>query len=219
MVPLFQSNARILKRISHFSFLNQSFKDFAEIWIAGIGDGTWGGFAPTQNLVDAYEMTNGKPITDPASGYDAQNPYLNRDSRLDKTVLHNGSSWKGVTIQTYEGGNANSSSNNDRSRTSYGLKKFLDQSLVTATQVYQGQDNNWIFYRYADVLLPACGIVRSRHNCLKLTPLLVRSSLSCPLQFTIYLFFHLSNRFIPLVNNQEKNFVCPPSIIFCLQYS
>ena len=120
---------------------------------AGIGDGTWGGFAPTQNLVDAYEMTNGKPITDPASGYDAQNPYLNRDSRLDKTVLHNGSSWKGVTIQTYEGGNANSSSNNDRSRTSYGLKKFLDENLVTATQVYQGQDNNWIFYRYADVLL------------------------------------------------------------------
>jgi starch-binding outer membrane protein, SusD/RagB family len=120
---------------------------------AGIGDGTWGGFAPTQNLVDAYEMNNGKPISDPSSGYDAQNPYLNRDSRLDKTVLHNGSSWKGVTIQTYEGGNANQSSNNDRSRTSYGLKKFLDQSLVTAAQVYLGQDNNWIFFRYADVLL------------------------------------------------------------------
>lgn len=120
---------------------------------AGIGDGTWGGFAPTQNLVDAYEMTNGKLITDPTSGYDAQNPYKNRDTRLDKTVLHDGSPWKGTTIQTYEGGNANQSSNNDRSRTSYGLKKFMDESLVTAAQVYQGQDNNWIFYRYADVLL------------------------------------------------------------------
>jgi starch-binding outer membrane protein, SusD/RagB family len=120
---------------------------------AGIGDGTWGGFAPTQNLVDAYEMNNGKPITDPTSGYNPQNPYLNRDTRLDKTILRNGSSWKGVTIQTFEGGNANQGSNNDRSRTAYGLKKFLDPSLVTATQVYQGQDNNWIFYRYADILL------------------------------------------------------------------
>jgi hypothetical protein len=120
---------------------------------AGIGDGTWGGFAPTQNLVDAYEMNNGKPITDPTSGYNLQNPYLNRDSRLDNTVLRNGTIWKGATIETFEGGNANSSSNNDRSRTSYGLKKFMDQSLVTADQVYQGQDNNWIFYRYADILL------------------------------------------------------------------
>jgi starch-binding outer membrane protein, SusD/RagB family len=120
---------------------------------ASIGDGTWGGFAPTQNLVDAYEMKNGKPITDPTSGYNPQAPYTNRDSRLDNTVLHNGSSWKGVTIETFEGGNANGSGNNDRSRTAYGLKKFLDQTLVTATQVYQGQDNNWIFYRYADVLL------------------------------------------------------------------
>jgi starch-binding outer membrane protein, SusD/RagB family len=120
---------------------------------AGLGDGTWGGFAPTQNLVDAYEMTNGKPITDPASGYDPQNPYKDRDSRLDNTVLRNGSSWKGATIETFEGGNANKSNNNDRSRTSYGLKKFLDQSLVTAAQVYLGQDNNWIFLRYADLLL------------------------------------------------------------------
>ena len=120
---------------------------------AGIGDGTWGGFAPTQNLVDAYEMKNGKPISDPTSGYDLQNPYQNRDIRLDQSVLHNGSVWKGVTIETFQGGKANESSNNDRSRTGYGLKKFLDESLVTGGEVYQGQDNNWIFLRYAEVLL------------------------------------------------------------------
>src|SRR5690606_13837672 len=35
----------------------------------------WGGNLPLQNLVDAYGMANGRSITDPASGYDPQNPY------------------------------------------------------------------------------------------------------------------------------------------------
>jgi hypothetical protein len=41
-----------------------------------------------QNLVDAFPMKNGKPITDPTSGYDADNPYANRDPRFDNTVAH-----------------------------------------------------------------------------------------------------------------------------------
>ena len=98
-------------------------------------------------------LKNGKPITDPTSGYDPEDPYKNRDARLDQTVLHNGSQWKGATIETFEGGNANLSSNNDRSRTSYGLKKFMDGSLIDGSQTYQGQDNNWIFLRYGEVLL------------------------------------------------------------------
>ncbi|HKZ65490.1 MAG TPA: RagB/SusD family nutrient uptake outer membrane protein, partial [Chitinophagaceae bacterium] len=43
------------------------------------GYGGWGGNLPLQNLVDDYEMSNGKPITDPTSGYDAQDPYTDRD--------------------------------------------------------------------------------------------------------------------------------------------
>src|SRR5258706_2002099 len=62
--------------------------------VPNVNDGAWGGFCPTQNLVDAYEMKNGKPISDPASGYNAQSPYTNRDSRLDKSVLHQGSIYK-----------------------------------------------------------------------------------------------------------------------------
>jgi hypothetical protein len=34
------------------------------------GYGGWAGNTPLQNLVDDYEMDNGKPITDPTSGYD-----------------------------------------------------------------------------------------------------------------------------------------------------
>ena len=36
-------------------------------------------YVPTKALVDTYETTAGKLITDPASGFDPANPYANRD--------------------------------------------------------------------------------------------------------------------------------------------
>ena len=45
---------------------------------------------PTQNLVDAFPMANGYPINDAKSGYDAANPYENRDPRLKEYILVNG---------------------------------------------------------------------------------------------------------------------------------
>ena len=47
-----------------------------------------GGPYPYQETVDAFGMQNGLAITDPASGYDAQNPYKNRDPRLNYSVIH-----------------------------------------------------------------------------------------------------------------------------------
>ena len=46
---------------------------------------------PTQNLVDAFPMANGYPITDAASGYDPQDPYEGRDPRFDLYIVHDGS--------------------------------------------------------------------------------------------------------------------------------
>ena len=46
---------------------------------------------PTQNLVDAFPMANGYPITESASGYDPQNPYKDRDPRFDLYIVHDGS--------------------------------------------------------------------------------------------------------------------------------
>ncbi|HLZ87338.1 MAG TPA: RagB/SusD family nutrient uptake outer membrane protein [Puia sp.] len=53
--------------------------------------GGGGGPHPYQELVDAFPMSNGLPITDPASGYDPNNPYQNRDPRLGYTVIHDSS--------------------------------------------------------------------------------------------------------------------------------
>ncbi len=46
---------------------------------------------PSQNLVDAFPMANGYPITEVAGNYDASNPYANRDPRLAKYIIYNGS--------------------------------------------------------------------------------------------------------------------------------
>jgi hypothetical protein len=41
---------------------------------------------PVQNLVDEFEMANGLPIDDPASGYDPMDPWSNRDPRLRASI-------------------------------------------------------------------------------------------------------------------------------------
>ncbi|MCC2600653.1 RagB/SusD family nutrient uptake outer membrane protein [Sphingobacterium sp. FBM7-1] len=123
--------------------------------------GAWGACHPTQNLVDCFEMTNGLLPDESGSGYDAQNPYANRDSRLDKAILHNGSQFKGITVETFQSadlaaypdGNANGRTNGDRTKTGYGLRKFIDDRYLTSDAVYQGGDNDWVYMRYAEVLL------------------------------------------------------------------
>lgn len=45
---------------------------------------------PTQNLVDAFPTLNGYPISDSGSGYDASDPYKNRDPRLETYIVVNG---------------------------------------------------------------------------------------------------------------------------------
>ena len=46
---------------------------------------------PTQNLVDAFPMANGYPISSANSGYDKNNPYAGRDPRLEAYIVVNGS--------------------------------------------------------------------------------------------------------------------------------
>lgn len=119
--------------------------------VPGVNDGAWGGFCPTQNLVDAYEMKNGKPISDPTSGYNPQDPYTNRDSRLSKSIIHQGTVYKaGIVIETFRGGNTNNANRLDSPKTGYGLMKMVD---TTKWGSAGNADNDWIFIRYAEVLL------------------------------------------------------------------
>lgn len=85
---------------------------------------------PTQNLVDAFPMANGYPITDPRSGYNANDPYSGRDPRLGAYVVVNGSTL-GVNNSVIHTGT--DAGNNDginqeaeySTRTGYYMRKLL----------------------------------------------------------------------------------------------
>ncbi len=129
---------------------------------------------PSQNLVDAFPMRNGRPITDPNSGYDAKNPYANRDPRLADNVIYNGMSFRKTEIitGTYPKINAkgnpeyddNINYNSTSTRTGYYLKKLLREdvsplssSLIEQQHIYPRIRYTEIFLDYAEAANDAWG--------------------------------------------------------------
>ena len=118
--------------------------------------GGWGGNLPLQNLVDDYQMDNGKPITDGSSGYDPQNPYVGRDKRLYATVLYNGATYRGNTIETFTPGGKDSKDGPDNwntSKTGYYLKKFMNDAYPLQNPWGNAGFQPWFYIRYAEILL------------------------------------------------------------------
>lgn len=120
---------------------------------------SWGGVNPTQELVDAYGMANGKAITDPGSGYDPDDPYANREPRFYQSILYSGSTFDGYLFTTYtgqlDGVSANNtidlSDANDLTNTGYAMRKRMDTTVDFFGGVSSWQ--NYYYFRYADVLL------------------------------------------------------------------
>lgn len=107
--------------------------------------------SPTQEFVDSFPMNNGLPVTDPASGYNLNNPYQNRDPRFAANVIYNGAQWLNTNIQTYEGGQSKPNGTLQQTRTSYYLRKFMGNFELTNT--YADHSTDWLILRYADVIL------------------------------------------------------------------
>jgi hypothetical protein len=120
------------------------------------GQQSWGNLAPTQNLVDEYEMDNGLPITDPASGYNPQAPYVHRESRFYQSIIYDGSTFQGSLYTSRIGGNnaIDLGSSSDITNTGYNGRKTLDESITgQASRATRPNTSNYTFYRYAEVLL------------------------------------------------------------------
>ncbi len=88
---------------------------------------------PTQNLVDAFPMANGYPISDPNSEFDPSQPYSGRDPRLQHFIVFNGSTAGpgNSTILTAVDGGTNDGLNQVEvsTRTGYYMKKLLRQDV------------------------------------------------------------------------------------------
>ncbi|WP_460680889.1 RagB/SusD family nutrient uptake outer membrane protein [Mucilaginibacter koreensis] len=134
-----------------------SFFDFAPLAVGA----RLNALAPTQELVDSYLMTNGKRINEAGSGYDENNPYVNRDPRLTYTVVYNQYQWRKPdntiqTIYTKPGSDPNPDGPDQykpgavSSPTGYYIRKYYDPT-GNPTNFQSGL--NLILIRYADVLL------------------------------------------------------------------
>jgi len=116
-------------------------------------------FAPTQELVDDYVMTNGRPINATASGYNINDPYVNRDPRFSLTIVCDGYQWKrpdGTISTIYINPNGTTTSNDTYSAgsqtatpTGYYLRKWYDPTSTASL----ASGLNLILIRYADILL------------------------------------------------------------------
>ncbi len=105
----------------------------------------WERVQPIKNLVDAFECTDGKPISE-SPLYDTAHPYENRDPRLRKTVYVPGDPWK------YSANGIFDPSKDGNNRTGFLVKKYLDTSRAP-TNYSTRSDQDFVLLRYADVLL------------------------------------------------------------------
>ncbi|WP_118195041.1 RagB/SusD family nutrient uptake outer membrane protein [Albibacterium indicum] len=139
------------------------------------GYNNWGGNVPLQNMVDVYQMNDGSPFSWTNNAHKIA-PYENRDPRFAATILYNGAPWKqrgdngigldpvgviqtaqyeywnGSSVQTRWGLDTRNSPIESWNGTysGYYLRKFMD---ITLNAQFIRGDQDWIFFRYAEVLL------------------------------------------------------------------
>lgn len=124
---------------------------------AGVQQGGLG--TPTQEMVESYELaTGGFPDWSEWHGTTTNTPpYDQLEPRFQATVLYNGASWKGRTIEPYVNGADGWCQYSDdpapagRTTTGYYLRKLVDESHDMT--VNSASTQPWISIRYAEVLL------------------------------------------------------------------
>jgi hypothetical protein len=110
-----------------------------------------GQVGPLRSLLDAYEATDGLPITD-SDVYNPGNPYANRDPRLDMTIIRPGSTFASAEFHPTRLGDPDYVGNNSLTSSFTGmyLKKYLIES-EKSTPTQSGM--NVILMRYPEVQL------------------------------------------------------------------
>lgn len=154
-----KNNTEILLSVQHNDRFDELGTQFDKYTFSPYYGGQ-GNNCPTQNLVDDYEMkVTGKAISDPTSGYDPLKPYVGRDPRFYATILYDGATFKGRTMQMYTGGedatvNTAAGITVDRiTPTGYYLKKFTNESYNPNGDINGRSGYNWSLIRYAEILL------------------------------------------------------------------
>ena len=113
-----------------------------------------GNINPSQNLVDAFPDVNGYPITDAATIYSETSPYSNRDPRLGRYIVYNGSTFAGKVIKTGFGGGFNAKDSVPQStRTGYYLRKLLREDISLDPAATSTKKHYEVYMRYTELFL------------------------------------------------------------------
>jgi starch-binding outer membrane protein, SusD/RagB family len=110
---------------------------------------------PTQNLVDAFPMANGYPITDPASGYNPNNPYASRDPRLRNYIVVDNTTMRSTSIRTKSDNPTNDAVDMlpTSTRTGYYLRKLLNETVNANPTSISNQKHYPVHIRYTEIFL------------------------------------------------------------------
>ncbi|MBC7888766.1 MAG: RagB/SusD family nutrient uptake outer membrane protein [Ferruginibacter sp.] len=109
---------------------------------------------PTQNLVEAFPMKNGRAITDPTSGYNPVNPYVNRDPRFRYSIIfhnsryQNGNTGQAAVLTNDSSGTADAFGDNT---TGYFSRKMCDSTIAANSSA--NTNRAWPLIRYAEIVL------------------------------------------------------------------
>lgn len=110
-------------------------------------------YVPTKKLVDAYQMKNGKDISDPSSGFDPYNPYDNRDPRLRYSVFVLGDTLPDGTVFDSKPDSKTVDAVGSTfivSPTGFNIKKYVNKEDLSEPS---NCGINLILMRYAEILL------------------------------------------------------------------
>ena len=114
---------------------------------------------PSQNLVDAFPMANGLPVTASNSGYDAKNPYADRDPRLSHYIIYNGAKFRNIDIVTGHYANSkgevkdNIENVSTSTRTGYYMSKLLREDVNPQSSNLVEQQHIYARIRYTEIFL------------------------------------------------------------------
>ncbi len=118
--------------------------------------GGYSGLGATKSLVDAYECTDGKTIGE-SSIYDPENPFKNRDARMDQTFLHPGMVWNGKIYNSLDRSLPDGSLNLDlhsdvnACRTGMNILKYIKG--IPLSEVVSTYGTNIVVIRLAEMYL------------------------------------------------------------------
>jgi len=123
----------------------------------------YGSIGATQELVNAFPMKNGYPINDPQNrgGYNAADPYKDRDPRFYSAIFHNSAQAKrnntGAVMYTFEnwsnGGKDAAGISSNNSLTNYHIKKMVFMGLNWGDNVINRQPHSKFYIRWAHMCL------------------------------------------------------------------